>query len=105
MTRFNTLHGQSGAEVVKTLDDDGNEIVKITPTQRRTTGPVLLTPPDRVGQNPRLAHLPDPSVIEETDAGDLPVRGEMANAPSTSTPGPGQAPAAPAWSSSSAVWA
>jgi polysaccharide deacetylase 2 family uncharacterized protein YibQ len=75
------LHGQSGAEVVKTLDGDGNEIVKITPTQRQDNRPVLLTPPDRVGQNPRLAHLPDPSVIQETDAGDLPVRGENGERP------------------------
>ncbi|WP_394691572.1 divergent polysaccharide deacetylase family protein [Hoeflea sp.] len=75
------LHGQSGAEVVKTLDDDGNEIVKITPAQRQDNRPVLLTPPDRVGQNPRLAHLPDPSVIEETDAGELPVRGENGERP------------------------
>ncbi|EDQ31673.1 hypothetical protein HPDFL43_17685 [Hoeflea phototrophica DFL-43] len=76
-----SLHGQSGAEVVKTLDDDGNEIVTITPLQRPDNRPVLLTPPGRVGQNPRLAHLPDPSVLEEAGIGDLPVRGENGERP------------------------
>lgn len=76
-----TIHGQSGADVVTTLDDDGNEIIKITPSKRPDNRPVLLTPPGRVGQNPRLAHLPDPSVIEETEAGDLPIRGENGERP------------------------
>lgn len=74
-------HGQSGAKIVTTLDDDGNEIVRISPAQREDNRPVLLTPPGRVGQNPRLAHLPDPSVIEETDVGDLPIRGENGERP------------------------
>jgi polysaccharide deacetylase 2 family uncharacterized protein YibQ len=76
-----TLHGQSGADIVTTLDDDGDEILKITPAERPDNRPVLLTPPGRVGQNPRLAHLPEPSVTERTDAGDLPVRGENGERP------------------------
>ena len=72
---LSTLHGQSGAEVSTTLGENGEEINKITPIQRPDNRPVLLTPPGRVGQSPHLAHLPDPAVIEETQAGRLPVRG------------------------------
>ena len=72
---LNTLHGQSGAEVSTTLGEDGEVINKITPVRRPDNRPVLLTPPGRVGQNPHLAHLPDPAVIEETQEGRLPVRG------------------------------
>ena len=72
---LNSLHGQSGADVATTLGDDGEEINKITPVKRPDNRPVLLTPPGRVGQNPHLAHLPDPAVIEDTQEGRLPVRG------------------------------
>lgn len=72
---LSTLHGQSGAEVSTTLGEDGEEINKITPVRRPDNRPVLLTPPGRVGQNPHLAHLPDPAVIEEAQEGRLPVRG------------------------------
>jgi len=72
---LNSLHGQSGADVATTLGEDGEEINKITPVKRPDNRPVLLNPPGRIGQNPRLAHLPDPAVTEETEAGQLPVRG------------------------------
>jgi polysaccharide deacetylase 2 family uncharacterized protein YibQ len=72
---LNTLNGRSGAEISTTLGDDGEEINKITPVKRPDNRPVLLNPPGRVGQNPRLAHLPDPMVTEETAMGPLPVRG------------------------------
>lgn len=70
------LAGDSGAEVSTTLDASGTEIVTIAPSRRTHAGPVLLTPPqDRRGQDPRLAHLPDPAIIEKTPYGALPVRG------------------------------
>ncbi|MDF1609178.1 divergent polysaccharide deacetylase family protein [Hoeflea sp. YIM 152468] len=72
---LNSLHGRSGAEIATTLGDDGEEINKITPVTRPDGRPVLLTPPGRVGQTPRLAHLPDPAIIQETPLGPLPVRG------------------------------
>jgi uncharacterized protein len=72
---LNTLHGQSGADVSTTLGEDGEEINKITPVKRPDNRPVLLNPPGRIGQNPHLAHLPDPSVIEDAQEGQLPVRG------------------------------
>ena len=72
---LNSLNGQSGAEVSTTLGDNGEEIQKFTPIQRPDNRPVLLTPPGRVGQDPRLAHLPDPAIIQDTPGGPLPVRG------------------------------
>jgi Uncharacterized protein conserved in bacteria len=69
------LPGDSGAEVSTVLDENGNEITKIAPGTRSTPGAVILTPPNRTGQDPRLAHLPDPAIIEETAYGALPVRG------------------------------
>ncbi|MBC7280823.1 divergent polysaccharide deacetylase family protein [Hoeflea sp.] len=71
----NSQHGQSGAEITTTLGENGEEISKIAPVQRPDSRPVLLTPPGRVGQDPRLAHLPDPAVIQDTPQGALPVRG------------------------------
>lgn len=70
-----TLHGESGALITATPDGEGGEINKITPVTRPDNRPVLLAPPDRVGQDPRLAHLPDDAIVETTGAGRLPVRG------------------------------
>lgn len=67
--------GHSGAEVTTIFDDNGGSISKFTPKERAQPGAVLLAPPDRVGQDPRLAHLPDPAIIEETPEGQLPVIG------------------------------
>lgn len=72
---LNSLHGQSGADVATTLGDDGEEILKISPIKRPDNRPVLLKAPGQVGQNPRLAHLPDPAVLETSPEGSLPVRG------------------------------
>tara|TARA_B100000949_G_scaffold72453_1_gene64624 strand:- start:16 stop:1272 length:1257 start_codon:yes stop_codon:yes gene_type:complete len=69
--------GQSGASISTSLDEDGREITKFTPAERSEPGAVLLSPPDRVGQDPRLAHLPDPAIIESTPDGDLPVIGAL----------------------------
>ncbi|KGF69675.1 polysaccharide deacetylase [Hoeflea sp. BAL378] len=68
-------HGQSGAEISTTLGENGEEILKIAPATRPDNRPVLLTPPGRTGQDPRMAHLPDPAIVEDTAEGPLPVRG------------------------------
>lgn len=69
------LSGQSGATIATTLGEKGEPLVKITPAERADDGPVLLKAPGRIGQEPRLAHLPDPAVVEETSSGPLPIRG------------------------------
>ena len=40
----------------------------------RSTGPIVITDPSDLRQNPRLAHLPDRALVDESDAGPLPVR-------------------------------
>lgn len=69
-------NGQSGAQFDTTLDEQGNEITTVKPVRRPDQRPALLTPPDRIGQHPRLAHLPDPAIAEDTAHGVLPIRGE-----------------------------
>ncbi|PWV98351.1 hypothetical protein DFR52_105334 [Hoeflea marina] len=69
------LSGQSGARIDTTLSGDGQTITRVSPVPRSGSGPVLLQAGGGVGQNPRMAHLPDPDVIEHTPAGDLPIRG------------------------------
>jgi polysaccharide deacetylase 2 family uncharacterized protein YibQ len=78
----NNLHGQSGADLVSTLDEDGNEIVKISPSARRRQ-PAGFAHPARTrgGRTRGLRIFPTPSVTERTDAGDLPVRGENGERP------------------------
>lgn len=69
------LSGESGADISTVLDEDGNEITRIAPTDRSTPGAVVLTPPGRTGQDPRFAHIPDPAIVEDSAFGELPVRG------------------------------
>jgi len=67
--------GRSGAEIATVFDGSGSEISKYTPKERSSPGPVILSPHDRVGQDIRLAHLPDPAIMSETQDGVLPVVG------------------------------
>ena len=67
--------GHSGAKITTSLDENGDTVTKFTPATRQQPGAVLLSPPDRVGQDPRLAHLPDPAITEDTPYGELPVIG------------------------------
>lgn len=75
------LPGQSGARIDTTLGDDGQPITRVSPVPRSSSGPLLLQAGTGVGQNPRIAHLPDPDIIEETAAGDLPIRGANGQRP------------------------
>jgi polysaccharide deacetylase 2 family uncharacterized protein YibQ len=57
------------------LPADGPKIVKLPPSDEpRTTGTIVIRDPAGLGQNLRVAHLPDRSLLEETPAGPLPVR-------------------------------
>ncbi|OHV80720.1 divergent polysaccharide deacetylase family protein [Rhizobium sp. LCM 4573] len=62
----------SGASVERTLTDDGTVVTKYTPRQRQGEGRVLIDTP-RVGQDPRMAALPNEALLEETPQGRLPV--------------------------------
>ncbi|MDS1136699.1 divergent polysaccharide deacetylase family protein [Nitratireductor indicus] len=52
-------------------------IVKVTPQENEPAsgnGVIVIRDPSAMGQHPRLAHLPDRALIEESEAGPLPVR-------------------------------
>ncbi|MBB4065464.1 divergent polysaccharide deacetylase family protein [Gellertiella hungarica] len=63
---------RSGANVVRTLTDDGVLVTKYSPGQRNQPGAVLLDATS-VGQDPRMAALPAEDLIENTAFGPLPV--------------------------------
>lgn len=63
---------RSGANVVRTLTDDGVVVTKYTPGQRNQNGAVLLDATS-VGQDPRMAAIPAPDLVEKTAFGPLPV--------------------------------
>lgn len=75
------LPGQSGARIDTTLGDDGQTITRVSPAPRSGSGPILLQAGSGVGQNPRMAHIPDSDLIEHTAAGDLPIRGANGQRP------------------------
>lgn len=63
---------RSGANVVRTLTDDGVLVTKYTPGQRTQNGAVLLDATS-VGQDPRMATIPAEDLIEKTAFGPLPI--------------------------------
>lgn len=65
---------RSGANIVKTLTDDGIMVTKYSPGQRAQSGAVLLDATG-MGQDPRMAALPDDNLIENSPYGPLPVTG------------------------------
>ncbi len=69
------LAGSSGANVQRTLTDEGHTVTKITPLDRRGDGAVIISGAGQVGQQPQVAHLPIPELLENTDFGRLPVVG------------------------------
>ncbi len=66
---------QSGANVERTLTDDGNVVTIYSPRSRAGEGPVIVGTP-RIGQDPRLAGTPNEDLLEESPYGQLPVVGE-----------------------------
>jgi uncharacterized protein len=52
----------------------GPAIIKVTPDMPASSD-IAVTDPSKAGQNPRVAHLPDPELIENTAIGPLPIRG------------------------------
>ncbi len=64
----------SGANVERTLTDDGSIVTKYTPRQRDAGGPVLIGA-QRIGQDPRVAAQPNEALLENSAHGRLPVIG------------------------------
>ncbi|QRM53597.1 divergent polysaccharide deacetylase family protein [Sinorhizobium sp. BG8] len=64
----------SGVGVEETLTDDGSIVRKYTPRARDGQGPLIIET-NRVGQDPRMAALPNEDLLEDTSFGRLPVIG------------------------------
>lgn len=68
--------GNSGGNIETITTSDGLKITKVTPNDRHNGDPVLLDAPNQRGQDPHLAHLPDPKITEDTEFGSLPIYGQ-----------------------------
>jgi polysaccharide deacetylase 2 family uncharacterized protein YibQ len=53
---------------------DGPAIIRVNPDEPAGAGPIVIRDPSALGQDLRVAHLPDKALIEETEAGPLPIR-------------------------------
>ncbi|MGK6315135.1 divergent polysaccharide deacetylase family protein [Neorhizobium sp. DT-125] len=71
MSRVNP---NSGANVERTLTDDGTVVTKYTPGSRDGGGPVLIDA-RRIGQDPRMAAQPNEALLEDSSHGRLPIVG------------------------------
>ncbi len=52
----------------------GPSIIHVDPQQNSGNGVVIIRDPSAVGQNLRVAHLPDQALIEQSETGPLPIR-------------------------------
>ena len=60
---------------------DGPSIININPPDTSGKGVVVIRDPSAVGQDLRVAHLPDRALIEESETGPLPVRSDDGRRP------------------------
>ncbi len=65
---------RSGANVEQMVTGDGSVVTKYSPRQRDGNGPVLVDA-SQVGQDPRMAALPNDALLENTPLGRLPIVG------------------------------
>ncbi|WP_028746515.1 divergent polysaccharide deacetylase family protein [Rhizobium mesoamericanum] len=65
---------RSGANIERMVTGDGSVVTKYSPRQRDGNGPVLVDA-SQVGQDPRMAALPNDALLEDTPLGRLPIVG------------------------------
>lgn len=53
----------------------GPSIIRVNPPAEPASNVIVIRDPSSLGQNPRVAHLPDRALIEQSEMGPLPVRG------------------------------
>ncbi len=53
---------------------DGPSIIHVEPPEGTSNGVVVIRDPSALGQNLRVAHLPDKALIEQSETGPLPIR-------------------------------
>ncbi|MCA1970458.1 MAG: divergent polysaccharide deacetylase family protein [Rhizobium sp.] len=71
---FTTSRPLGGAVVERTTTDDGSVVTKFSPKPRDGNGPVLIDN-QRLGQDSRVAALPNDELLEDTPDGRLPIIG------------------------------
>ncbi|MGG7519318.1 divergent polysaccharide deacetylase family protein [Allorhizobium undicola] len=64
----------SGAQVERSTMADGSVVTTFKPTDRTKGGPALIAA-SRIGQEPRMAAIPNPDLIENSAVGPLPIIG------------------------------
>ncbi|WP_245415559.1 divergent polysaccharide deacetylase family protein [Ciceribacter lividus] len=64
----------AGANVERTVTDNGTVVTKYSPKARGGSGPLLIDTP-RVGQDPRMAATPNELLLEDSPQGRLPTIG------------------------------
>lgn len=72
---LSTARPNSGANIERTLTPDGNLVTKFTPQARDGDGPVLIDAP-RIGQDTRMAAIPNDDLLEDSPQGRIPVVGQ-----------------------------
>jgi polysaccharide deacetylase 2 family uncharacterized protein YibQ len=80
-TPLPTSGALSGANVEKTLTEDGSIITKFSPGQRSGDGPALIQVERTRGQDPRMAALPNDALLEDAPEGRLPIVGANGERP------------------------
>ncbi len=55
-------------------DAPGPSIIRVSPPTEPSSNVIVIRDPSALGQNPRVAHLPDRALIEQSETGPLPVR-------------------------------
>ena len=65
----------SGADVERTLTDDGSTVTTFSPRSRDGKGPALINVGPIRGQDPRMAAMPNNDLLEDSAAGRLPIIG------------------------------
>lgn len=65
----------SGANVERTITDDGSTVTTFSPRSRDGKGPALINVGPIRGQDPRMAATPNDALLEDSPAGRLPIIG------------------------------
>ncbi len=72
-----TVARSSGSDTATATPASGApdaSITRLQPEETSENGVIIIRDPSAMGQHPRLAHLPDRALIEESETGPLPVR-------------------------------
>jgi uncharacterized protein len=75
------LETASNDKVSQPLPAGGAKIIRVNPDGASTPGIIRIGDPNKVTQDARVAHIPDPDLVEKTDDGQLPKRAQDGRRP------------------------